>query len=144
MRVMVIIKATKNSETGTLPSTEMLAAMGAYNEELVKAGIMLSGEGLHPSSKGKRVRLSGGKQTIVDGPVPETEKLVAGYWIWNVKSMDDALAWVRRMPDPMPGEEAEIEIRPVFEAEDFGAQLTPELRAQEDRLRAEAARNAKA
>jgi hypothetical protein len=141
---MVIIKATKNSETGTLPSTEMLAAMGAYNEELVKAGIMLSGEGLHPSSKGKRVRLSGGKQTIVDGPFPETEKLVAGYWIWNVKSMDDALAWVRRMPDPMPGEEAEIEIRPVFEAEDFGAQLTPELRAQEDRLRAEAARNAKA
>ncbi len=144
MRVMVIIKATKNSETGTLPSTEMLAAMGAYNEELVKAGVMISGEGLHPSSKGKRVRLSGGKQTIVDGPFPETEKLVAGYWIWNVKSMDDALAWVRRMPDPMPGEEAEIEIRPVFEAEDFGAQLTPELRAQEDRLRAEAARNAKA
>lgn len=144
MRVMVIIKATKNSETGTLPSTEMLAAMGAYNEELVKAGIMLSGEGLHPSSKGKRVRLSGGKQTVVDGPFPETEKLVAGYWIWNVKSMDEALAWVRRMPDPMPGEEAEIEIRPVFEAEDFGAELTPELRAQEDRLRAEAARNAKA
>jgi hypothetical protein len=141
---MVIIKATKNSETGTLPSTEMLAAMGAYNEELVKAGVMISGEGLHPSSKGKRVRLSGGKQTIVDGPFPETEKLVAGYWIWNVKSMDEALAWVRRIPDPMPGEEAEIEIRPVFEAEDFGAQLTPELRAQEDRLRAEAARNAKA
>ena len=144
MRVMVIIKSTKNSETGALPSTELLAAMGAYNEELVKAGIMLSGEGLHPSSKGKRVRLSGGKQTIVDGPFPETEKLVAGYWIWNVKSMDEALAWVRRMPEPMPGEEAEIEIRPVFEAEDFGAQLTPELRAQEDRVRAEATRNAQA
>jgi hypothetical protein len=141
---MVIIKATKNSETGALPSTELLAAMGAYNEELVKAGIMLSGEGLHPSSKGKRVRLSGGKQTIVDGPFPETEKLVAGFWIWNVKSMDEALAWVRRMPEPMPGEEAEIEIRPVFEAEDFGAQLTPELRAQEDRVRAEATRNAQA
>ncbi|HEU4615166.1 MAG TPA: YciI family protein [Kofleriaceae bacterium] len=141
---MVIIKATKNSETDAVPSTEMLAAMGAYNEELVKAGIMLSGEGLHPSSKGKRVRLSGGTQTVIDGPFPETEQLVAGFWIWNVKSMDEALAWVRRMPDPMPGEEAEIEIRPVFEAEDFGAQLTPELRAQEDRVRAEATRNAQA
>ncbi len=144
MRVMVIIKATKNSETDAVPSTEMLAAMGAYNEELVKAGIMLSGEGLHSSSKGKRVRLSGGTQTVIDGPFPETEQLVAGFWIWNVKSMDEALAWVRRMPDPMPGEEAEIEIRPVFEAEDFGAQLTPELRAQEDRIRAEATRNAQA
>lgn len=144
MRVMVIIKATKNSETDAVPSTEMLAAMGAYNEELVKAGIMLSGEGLHSSSKGKRVRLSGGTQTVIDGPFPETEQLVAGFWIWNVKSMDEALAWVRRMPDPMPGEEAEIAIRPVFEAEDFGAQLTPELRAQEDRIRAEATRNAQA
>lgn len=144
MRVMVIIKATKNSEAGVLPSTELLDAMSAFNEELVKAGIMLAGDGLQPSSKGKRVRLAVGKQTVVDGPFPETEQLIAGFWIWNVKSMDEAIAWVRRIPDPMPGEEAEIEIRPVFEAEDFAAQLTPEVRARLDRVRAEAAGNAQA
>jgi hypothetical protein len=141
---MVIIKATKNSETNAVPSTEMLAALGAYNDELVKAGLKLSGEGLQASSKGKRVRLAGGAKTVIDGPFPDTEHLVAGFWIWQVKSMDEALAWVQRCPDPMPGEESEIEIRPVFEAEDFGAELTPELRAQEDRIRAEAARNARA
>ena len=140
MRVMVIIKATKNSEAGALPTEEMLAAMGRYNEELVKAGIMLAGEGLRPSSQGKRVLLSGGKKTVVDGPFTESKELVAGFWIWQVKSMDEALEWVRRCPDPMPGEDAVIEIRPVAEAEDFGAEFTPELRAQEDRIRAEAAR----
>jgi hypothetical protein len=144
MRVMVIIKATNNSEAGALPTEELLAEMGRYNEELVKAGIMLAGDGLHPSSKGKRVRFAGGKRTVIDGPFAETKELVAGFWIWQVKSMDEAIEWVRRCPDPMPGEEAEIEIRPVFEAEDFGAELTPELRAQEERLRAELARNQKA
>jgi hypothetical protein len=134
---MVIIKATKNSEAGVMPEETLLAEMGAYNEELVKAGIMQAGDGLHPSSKGKRVRFSGGKKTVIDGPFQETKELIAGYWIWQVKSMDEAVEWVRRCPDPMPGEDAEIEIRPVFEAEDFGAEFTPELRAQEDRLRAE-------
>ena len=137
MRVMVMVKATKNSEAGVMPGEELLAAMGNYNEELVKAGIMLAGEGLQPSSKGKRVQFSNGKKTIIDGPFAETKELVAGFWIWQVKSMEEALEWVRRCPDPMPGEESEIEIRPVFEAEDFGAEFTPELRAQEDRLRAE-------
>jgi hypothetical protein len=137
---MVMVKATNNSEKGVMPSEKMLAEMGAFNEQLVKAGVMLAGEGLHPSSKGKRVRFSGGKKSIVDGPFAETKELIAGYWLWQVKSMDEALEWVRRCPDPMPGEESEIEIRPVFEAEDFGPELTPELRAQEDRLRAEVER----
>ncbi len=137
MRVMVIVKATKNSEAGVMPSEELHAQMGQFNEELVKAGVMLAGEGLHPSSKGKRVRFSGGKRTVIDGPFAETKELVAGFWIWQVKSMEEAVEWVRRCPDPMPGEESEIEIRPVFEAEDFGKELTPELREQEERLRAE-------
>ncbi len=140
MRVMVIIKATSNSEAGPGPSEEMLAAMGKYNEELVKAGIMLSGEGLLPSRNGKRVLLSGSKKTVVDGPFTESKELVAGFWIWQVKSLDEAVEWVKRCPDPMPGEDAEIEIRQIAEAEDFGAELTPELRAQEERLRAELAR----
>jgi hypothetical protein len=137
MRVMVIIKATKNSEAGVMPSQELLTAMGKFNEDLVRAGIMLAGEGLHPSSKGKRVRFAGGKRTVIDGPFAAANELLAGYWLWQVKSMDEAVEWVRRCPDPMPGEQAEIEIRPVFEAQDFGQELTPELRAQEDRLRAE-------
>jgi len=135
MRVMVMVKATRNSEAGKMPSEKLLAEMGKFNEELVKAGIMLAGEGLQPSSKGKRVRFSGGKKTVIDGPFTETKELVAGFWIWQVKSMEEALEWLRRCPDPMPGEESEIEIRPVFEAEDFGPELTPELRAQEQRLR---------
>jgi hypothetical protein len=134
---MVMVKATKNSEAGILPSEKLLQEMGKFNEELVKAGVMLAGDGLHPSSRGKRVRFSHGKKTVVDGPFIETKELVAGYWIWQVKSMDEALEWVRRCPDPMPGEEGEIEIRPVFEAEDFGKEFTPELRAREERLRAE-------
>src|SRR5262245_62016522 len=121
MRVMVIVKATKNSEEGVLPSEELLADMGNYNEELVKAGIMLAGEGLQPSSKGKRVEFSGGKRKVVDGPFAETKELIAGYWLWQVKSMQEAIEWVRRCPDPMPGEAAVIEIRPVFEADDFAA-----------------------
>jgi hypothetical protein len=133
---MVIVKATDNSEKGVMPTEKLLADMGKFNEELVKAGVMLAGEGLHPSSKGKRVRFSGGKKTVIDGPFPETKELIAGYWLWQVKSMDEALEWVRRCPDPMPGEESVLEIRPVFEAEDFGDKLAPELRAQEDRLRA--------
>lgn len=137
MRVMVIVKATKNSEAGVMPSEKLLADMGKYNEELVKAGVMLAGEGLHPSSKGKRVNFSGGKKTIVDGPFTETKELIAGFWLWQVKSMDEALEWVRRCPDPAPGEEGILEIRPVFEAEDFGDEFTPELREQEERLRAE-------
>ena len=137
MRVMVIVKATKDSEAGVMPSEELLTEMGKFNEELVKAGVLLAGDGLHPSSRGKRVRFSGGKKSVVDGPFAETKELVAGYWIWQVKSMDEAVEWVRRCPDPMPNQESEIEIRPVFEAEDFGAELTPELRAQEEHLRAE-------
>ncbi len=140
MRVMVIVKATKNSEAGVLPGQELLEAMGKFNEELVNAGILLAGDGLHPSSKGKRVRFAGGKRTVIDGPFAETKELVAGFWIWQVKSIDEAVEWVRRCPEPMPGEEAEIEIRPVFEVEDFGAELTPELRAQEERVRAETLR----
>ena len=137
MRVMVIVKATKNSEAGLMPSEKLLAEMGAFNEQLVKAGVMLAGDGLHPSRKGKRVRFAGGKKTVVDGPFAETKELIAGYWIWQVKSMDEALVWLRRCPEPMPGEESEVEIRPVFEAEDFGKELTPELRERADRLRAE-------
>ena len=137
MRVMVIVKATKNSEAGVMPSEKLLTEMGKFNEELVKAGVMLAGDGLHPSSKGKRVQFSGGKKRVVDGPFAETKELIAGYWIWQVKSIEEAVEWVRRCPDPMPGEESEIEIRPVFEAEDFGKELTPELRAQDARIRAE-------
>jgi hypothetical protein len=137
MRVMVMVKATKNSEAGVMPSEKLLADMGKFNEELVKAGIMLSGDGLHPSSKGKRVRFSGGKKSVIDGPFAETKELVAGFWIWQVKSIEEAVEWVRRCPDPMPGEESDIEIRPLFEAADFGEEFTPELRAQEERLRTE-------
>jgi len=137
MRVMVIVKATKNSEAGLMPSEKLLAEMGAFNEQLVKAGVMLAGDGLHPSRKGKRVRFAGGKKTVVDGPFAETKELIAGYWIWQVKSMEEALEWIRRCPDPMPGEESEIEIRPVFEFEDFGKDFTPELRDRAKRLRAE-------
>jgi len=137
MRVMVIVKATKNSEAGVMPSEKLLADMGKYNEELVKAGVMLAGEGLHPSSKGKRVVFSGGKKAVVDGPFSETKEVIAGFWLWQVKSMDEAVEWVRRCPEPMPDEEGTIEIRPVFEADDFGKEYTPELRAQDDRLRAE-------
>jgi hypothetical protein len=137
MRVMVMVKATQDSEAGAMPSEELLAAMGSFNEELVKAGVMLAGEGLHPSAKGKRVRFSGRQRTVIDGPFAETKELVAGFWLWQVKSMEEAIEWVRRCPNPMPTE-SEIEIRPVFEAEDFGAEFTPELRAQEDRLRARA------
>jgi hypothetical protein len=140
MRVAVLVKATKSSEAGKMPEEKLLAAMGNFNEELVKAGVMLAGEGLHPSSKAKRVVFSGGKQTVLDGPFAETKELVAGFWIWQVRSMDEALAWARRCPDPMPGEEGVLEIRPVFEAEDFGAEYTPELQAQEERLRAEVER----
>jgi hypothetical protein len=132
MRVMVIVKANKESEAGILPSTEILAAMGKYNEELVKAGVMLAGEGLHASSKGKRVRFSGKTRTVIDGPFTETKELIAGFWLWQVRSMEEAVEWLKR--SPFDGG-TEIEIRPVFEAEDFGAQLTPELREQEERLR---------
>jgi hypothetical protein len=137
MKVMVIVKATKNSEAGLMPSEQLLADMGRYNEELVKAGVMLAGDGLHPSAKGKRIRFGSGKRTVLDGPFTETKELIAGYWIWQVRSMEEAVEWARRCPDPMPGEDAELEIRPIFEADDFGQAFTPELRAQEDRLRHE-------
>ncbi|HEX5545624.1 MAG TPA: YciI family protein [Nitrospira sp.] len=136
MRFMVIVKATKESEAGVMPSTQLLTEMGKFNEELVKAGVMLAGEGLQPSSKGARVRFSGNKRTVIDGPFAETKELIAGYWLWQVKSKEEAIEWVKRCPNPMPGE-SEIEIRQVFEADDFGAEFTPELRAQEERLRAE-------
>ena len=139
MRFMIIVKATKDSEAGKMPSQELLAAMGKYNEELVKAGIMLAGEGLHPSSKGARVRFKGEKRIVTDGPFAETKELVAGFWLWQVKSREEAIEWVKRCPNPMPGE-SEIEIRQVFEAEDFGAEFTPEERSREERLRAEIAR----
>ena len=139
MRVMVIVKASPESEAGEMPSEKILSDMGKYNEQLVNAGVMLAGEGLHPSSKGKRVRFSGAKRTVVDGPFAETKELVAGYWLWQVKSMAEAVEWLKRCPNPHPGE-CEIEIRPVFEASDFGEALTPELRAQEERLRAEGER----
>jgi len=143
MRVMVMVKATRNSEKGVMPSEKLLADMGKFNEELVKAGVMLAGEGLHPSSKGKRVVFSIGKKSVIDGPFAETKELVAGFWLWQVKSIEEAVEWVRRCPEPMPGEESVIEIRPVFEAEDFGKEFTPELRAQEVRLRAEVERQRK-
>jgi hypothetical protein len=131
MRFMVIVKASKNSEAGVLPSAELLSEMGKFNEELSKAGVMLAGEGLRASSKGARVRFSGEKRTVIDGPFAETKELVAGFWIWKCKSLQEAIEWVKRCPNPMPGEEAEIEIRQVFEAEDFGAQFDPELSAEE-------------
>jgi hypothetical protein len=133
MRVMVMVKATRESEAGVMPSTELLAAMGRFNEELVKAGVMLAGEGLHPSSKGARVNFSGGKRTVTDGPFAETKELVAGFWLWQVKSLEEAIEWLKRAPF----KEGEVEIRQVFEASDFGAEFTPELREQEERLRAE-------
>jgi hypothetical protein len=142
MRVMVLIKANKNTEAGVMPSEKLLTEMGNFNEELVKAGVLLSMEGLHPSSKGARVRFSGEQRAVVDGPFTETKELIAGYWLWQVKSMDEAIRWVKRCPNPT-GEEAEIEIRQVFELSDFGAELTPELREQEERLLAQAAKLAK-
>jgi hypothetical protein len=142
MRFMVMVKATKNSEAGVLPDAKLLAEMGKYNEELVKAGVMLAGEGLWSSSKGARVRFSGSKRTVIDGPFPETKELVAGYWLFQVKSLEEAIEWVKRCPNPMPNEESEIEIRQVFEADDFGAEFTPELREQEERLGKQIAANA--
>ena len=141
MRVMVIVKANEDTEAGVMPSEELLAAMGNYNEELVKAGIMLAGEGLHPSSKGARIRFSGDKRSVIDGPFAETKELIAGFWLWQVASLDEAIEWAKRCPNPT-GSESVLEIRPVFEAEDFGEEFTPELREQEERLREEAARNA--
>ncbi len=137
MRYMVLVKANADSEAGVMPNEELLAAMGRYNEELAKAGVLLAGEGLHPTSKGKRVRFSGDKRTVIDGPFTEAKELIAGFWIFQVKSMDEAVEWVRRCPNPFPDTESEIEIRQVFEAEDFGAEFTPELREQEERIRAQ-------
>ena len=139
MKFMIMVKATQDSEAGVMPSEKLLADMGKFNEELVKAGVMLAGEGLHPSSKGARVRFSGAKRSVIDGPFAETKELVAGFWIWQVKSKEEAIEWVKRCPNTMPGE-SEIEIRQVFEAEDFGAEFTPELREQEQRLRSQIAR----
>ena len=139
MRVMVFVKASRDSEAGVMPSEEMVAAMGKYNEELVKAGVLLDGDGLRPSSHGARVRFSGTGRTVIDGPFAETKELVAGYWLWQVSSMAEAIEWVKRMPNPT-GEESEVEIRPVFEPDDFGEALTPELREQDERLRAQTAR----
>ncbi|MCI0436034.1 MAG: YciI family protein [Gemmatimonadetes bacterium] len=141
MRFMIIVKATQNSEAGVMPSEKLLAEMGKYNEELTQAGVLLAGEGLQASSKGARVKFSGEKRTVIDGPFAETKELVAGFWMWQCKSLQEAIDWVKRCPHPMPGEEAEIEIRQVFEAEDFGAEFTPELRAQEERLRAQIERH---
>lgn len=140
MRVMVIVKATKNSEAGALPTEQLMQEMGEFNEELVRHGIMLAGEGLHPSSRGKRIKFSKGNQSVTTGPFSQTEELVAGFWIWEVKSMEEAVEWARKIPDPMgPGEEAVVEIRPVMEMEDMGDTATPELKAQNERLRAEVA-----
>ena len=143
MRFMEIVKASKNSEAGVMPSAELLAAMGKFNEELIKAGVMLAGEGLQASSKGARVKFAGDKRIVTDGPFAETKELIAGFWIWKCQSLAEAIEWVKRCPDPMPGEEAELEIRPIFEAEDFGAEYTPELRARDDRLRVEIERQQK-
>src|SRR6478736_4107093 len=134
MRFMIIVKADKNSEAGALPDKKILTEMGKFNEQLVKAGVMLAGEGLHPSSKGARVKFSDGKQTVTDGPFTESKELIAGFWLWQVKSKEEAIEWLKRCPNPMPGTESEIEIRQVFEAEDFGAEFTPELREAEARL----------
>jgi hypothetical protein len=140
MRFMVMVKATRSSEAGELPSQQLLTDMGKFNEELVKAGVMLAGEGLQPSSKGARVRFSGNKRTVIDGPFAETKELVAGFWLFQVKSKEEAIEWIKRCPNPFDDEDSEIEIRQVFEADDFGEAMTPELRAQEERLRAEAAK----
>ena len=137
MRFMVMVKATPNSEAGVMPGPEMFEAMGRYNEELVKAGIMKAGEGLQPSSKGARVRFSGAKRTVVDGPFAETKELVAGFWLWECKSLQEAIEWVKKCPNPMPGEDSDIEIRPIYEAEDLGEAFTPEEREREERLRRE-------
>ena len=142
MKFMILVKATKNSEAGVMPTQELLTAMMQYNQALVDAGIMLAGEGLHPSRKGARVRFSGSKRVVPGGPFAETNEVVAGYWLWQCRSMDEAIEWVKRCPNPMPGEESEIEIRPLFEAEDFGSELTPELRAHEDRMREQISRRA--
>jgi len=142
MRVMVIVKATTDSEAGKMPGEKLLTEMGKCNEELVKAGIMLAGEGLHPSSKGARVKFAGTKRRVIDGPFGETKELIAGFWLWKVKSLEEAIEWVKRCPNPMEGE-SEIEIRQVFEADDFGKEFTPELRQQEDRIRQQIAVNAK-
>jgi hypothetical protein len=138
MRFMILVKASKDSEAGVLPDEKLLTEMGKYNEELVKAGVMLAGEGLHPSSKGARVKFSGAKRTVVDGPFTEAKELVAGFWLWQCRSKDEAIEWVKRCPNPT-GAESEIEIRQVFEADDFGAEFTPELREQEERLRSQVA-----
>ncbi len=140
MRFMILVKADKNSEAGVLPDQKLLTEMGKYNEELANAGVLLAGEGLQPSSKGARVRFSGAKRTVIDGPFSETKELLAGFWIFQVKSKDEAIEWVKRAPNPFPGTESEIEIRQIFEADDFGAALAPELREQEERLRAQVAR----
>ena len=139
MRFMVIVKADKNSEAGIMPSEQLLAEMGKFNEELAEAGVLLAAEGLHPSSKGARVKFSGGRRIVTDGPFAEAKELIAGFWLWEVKSKEEAIEWVKRCPNPMPDTEAEIEIRQVFEAEDFGAEFTPELREQEERLREQVA-----
>jgi hypothetical protein len=138
MRFMILVKADQNSEAGVLPTEQMLSEMGKFNEELVKAGVMLAGEGLHPSSKGARVRFSGAKRTVIDGPFAEAKELIAGFWIWQVSSLEEAIEWAKRCPNPMEGE-SELEIRQVFEADDFGAEYTPELRERDERLRAQAA-----
>jgi hypothetical protein len=148
MRVMVFMKANKESEAGVMPSTELLTAMGKFNEELVKSGVMLAGEGLHPTSKGKRINFSAGKTTVIDGPFTETKELVAGFWLWQVKSVDEAVEWIKRMaeyvgPVVSPGSEGQVEIRPVLEPADFGAALTPELRESQDRMRARSSAKAK-
>jgi len=137
MRFMVLVKATKDSEAGVMPSQELLTAMMKYNEELVKAGVMLAGEGLHPSSKGARVKFSGEKRIVTDGPFAETKELVAGYWLWQCQSKEEAIEWLKRCPNPMPGQEGEIEIRQIFSPDDFGPALTPQLREQEERLRSQ-------
>jgi hypothetical protein len=139
MRFVAMVRATKASESGELPSQELMAEMGKFNEELVKAGVMLAGEGLHPSSKGARVRFSGKSRTVIDGPFAETKELIAGFWILQVKSREEAIEWIKRAPNPFPGIESDIELRQVYEPEDFGAELTPELREQEERMRAEIA-----
>ena len=140
MRFMILVKATKNSEAGVLPDEKLFAAMGKFNEELANAGVLLAADGLQPSSKGARVRFNGDKRTVIDGPFAETKELIAGFWIWKVKSKQEAIEWVKRCPNPMPGEQSEIEIRQVFEAEDFGAEFTPELKQQEERVRAQVER----
>lgn len=141
MRVMVLIKANNDSEAGVLPDEKLLTDMGNYNDELVKAGVMVAGEGLHPSSKGARVRFTGDQRMVIDGPFAETKELIAGYWVWQVKSMDEAIDWLKRCPNPFPDAESEVEIRQIFEADDFGAEYTPELREQEERLRAQMAKH---